>query len=91
MGMPKDLIKLLTNWLILFNLFMRPLLKTVNGLAYADDSHHSGHSRNNQQALEMLQEKINTAEKWIRDSNVKVNLDKTEVCIFHRTDTREQS
>ena len=69
MGMPKDLIKLLTNWLtdraayvevdgesseffliregtvqgsvlgpILFNLFMRPLLKTVSGPAYADDS-----------------------------------------------------
>ena len=110
MGMPKDLTKLLTNWLtdraayvevdgegsefyliregtvqgsvlgpILFNLFMRPLLETVNGPAYADDSYHCGHSRNKQQALEMLQEKINTAVKWITDSGLKVNLEKTEV------------
>jgi hypothetical protein len=72
---------------ILFNLFMRPLLEKVNGPAYADDSYHCGHSRNKQQALEMLHEKINIAVKWITDSGLKVNLEKTEVCVFHRTDT----
>ena len=59
----------------------------MSGPAYADDSYHCGHSRNKQQALKILQEKINSAVKWITDSGLKVNLEKTEMCVFHRMDT----
>jgi hypothetical protein len=118
MGMPEDLVMLLTSWLtdraayvevggecleyflvregtvqgsvlglILFNLFIRPLLETANCPAYADDSYYCGYSRNKWSALEILQQRINAAVKWMADSGLKVNLEKTEVCIFHRMDS----
>jgi len=118
MGMPNDLIRILSNWLtdraayvevdgecseyylvqegtvqgsvlgpVLFNLFIRPLLETANSPAYADDSYYYGTSKVKLRALEILQENLGRAIKWITNSGLKVNLEKTEICIFHRTDT----
>jgi len=59
--------------------------------AYADDSYHYGASRTKKQALEILEKKLNTAIEWIRKSGLKVNVNKTELCIFHRMDTSKGS
>jgi len=114
MGMPNDLIRILSNWLtdraayvevdgecseyylvqegtvqgsvlgpVLFNLFIRPLLETANSPAYADDSYYYGTSKVKLRALEILQENLGRAIKWITNSGLKVNLEKTEICIFH--------
>ena len=72
---------------VLFNLFLRPLLEKTNSPAYADDSYHCGTSRTKEQALEILERKLGEAISWITMSGLKVNVDKTELCIFHRMDT----
>jgi hypothetical protein len=72
---------------VLFNLFIRPLLETATCPAYADDSYYCGFAKSKAQAQEMLQDKINKAVEWITGSGLKVNIEKTEVCFFHRMDT----
>jgi hypothetical protein len=72
---------------VLFNLFIRPLLEKTNSPAYADDSYHCGTSRTKKQALEILERKLGEAIGWITKSGLKVNVGKTELCIFHRMDT----
>jgi hypothetical protein len=76
---------------VLFNLFLRPLLEMTKSPAYADDSYHYGASRTKKQALEILEKKLNAAIEWIRKSGLKVNVNKTELCIFHRMDTSKGS
>ena len=71
----------------MFNLFLRPLLEKTNTPAYADDSYHYGTSRTKKQALEILEGKLGEAIAWITKSGLKVNVIKTELCIFHRMDT----
>ena len=69
---------------VLFNLFISPLLVTASGPAYADDSYHLGVGRNKEEAVSKLQLEIIKAEKWMSGSGLKVNLEKTELTIFHR-------
>ena len=72
---------------VLFNLFISPLLKTSSGPAYADDSYHISSGATKDVVLTEIQEKIMAAEKWMSGSGLKVNLEKTEMVIFHRMDT----
>ncbi len=58
---------------VLFNLCIRLLLETLNISAYADFSYYCGFARTNHQAQE----------EWIMGSGLKVNFEKTEMCIFH--------
>jgi hypothetical protein len=58
----------------LFNLFIRPILETANCPAYTGDSYYRGYSRNKRRALEILQRKINAAERWMADCGLKVIL-----------------
>ena len=62
-------------------------MEMANSPAYADDSFHYGVSKTKQQALEILQVKLKAAIEWIRGSGLKVNLEKTEMCVFHKMDT----
>ena len=62
-------------------------MEMANSPAYADDSYHYDSSKTKQQALEILQVKLKAAIKWITSSGLKVNLEKTEMCIFHQMDT----
>jgi hypothetical protein len=72
---------------VLFNLFLKPLLEKTNSPAYADDSYHYGTSKTKKQALEILEKKLERAIEWIMKSGLKLNVNKTELCIFHRMDT----
>ena len=72
---------------VLFNLFIRPMLETCSGPAYADDSYHLATGSNRAEALDALQEKITEVERWMSGSGLKVNLEKTELTVFHRIDT----
>ena len=72
---------------ILFNLFIRPLLVTANCPAYADDSYYYGSSKGKSAAIDTVQRKVKQAIQWMTNSGLKVNLEKTEVCVFHRMDT----
>ena len=72
---------------VLFNLFISPMLVTASGPAYADDSYYLGVGRNKEEAIGKLQLEIIKAEKWMPGLGLKVNLEKTELTIFHRYNT----
>ncbi len=72
---------------VLFNLFISPFLEKSSGPAYADDSYHIAFSKSKQDAVKTLQDRIIESERWLASSGLKVNLEKTELTIFHRHDT----
>ena len=72
---------------VLFNLFISPFLEKSSGPAYADDSYHIAISESKQEAVKTLQDRIIESESWLASSGLKVNLEKTELTIFHRHDT----
>jgi len=65
---------------VLFNLFISPLVENSSGPAYAI------HGRK-QDAVRTLQARIIELESWLARLGLKVNLEKTELTIFHRHDT----
>ena len=72
---------------VLFNLFISPLLESRSGPSYADDSYHLAIGRNKAESVIALQGKIIELEGWLSGSGLKVNLEKTELTIFHRHNT----
>jgi hypothetical protein len=72
---------------VLFNLFISPLIRAEKLLAYADDNYPIGIGITKDAALADLQRRVIIAEKWMSGSGLKVNLQKTELCIFHRHDS----
>jgi hypothetical protein len=73
--------------LVLFNLFISPFLENSSGPAYADDSYHIAISESKQDAVRTLQDRIIESKSWLASLGLKVNLEKTELTIFHRHDT----
>lgn len=72
---------------VLFNLFIGPLIRAEKILAYADDNYPIGIGKTKDAALADLQQKVIMAEKWMSGSGLKVNLQKTELCVFYRHDS----
>jgi len=72
---------------VLFNLFISPFLENSSGPAYADYSYHIATIESKQDAVRTLQDRIIELESWLASSGLKVNLEKTELTIFHRHDT----
>jgi len=63
------------------------MLENSCGPVYADNSYHIAISESKQVAIRNLQERIIESESWQSGSGLKVNLEKTELTIFHRHDT----
>jgi hypothetical protein len=76
---------------VLFSLFMSPLLVKEDLISYVDDSYLIRGNKNKEIALRRLQFQIQKAQNWLTSSGLKVNLEKTEIVIFHRTDTATSS
>jgi hypothetical protein len=76
---------------ILFSLFLSPLLEKEDLASYADDSYLIRGNKNKEIALQRLQFQIQKVEKWLTSSGLKVNVEKTEIVIFHKTDTATSS
>jgi hypothetical protein len=72
---------------VLFSLFMSPLLEKEDAISYADDSYLIRGSKNKELALQRLQFQVQKVQKWLTSSGLKVNIEKTEIVIFHKTDT----
>jgi hypothetical protein len=70
---------------ILYALFIRPLYDLEKLTTFADDNYVIGYHKEKDLALKELGEKLVRIVKWLKDSGLKVNEKKTEVCIFHRT------
>jgi len=76
---------------ILFNIFMEPLMEVEDSVSYADDSYNIELGDTKIAALKDLELKLIRVEKWMSGSGLKVNLEKTELIIFHRMDTSQGS
>jgi hypothetical protein len=68
---------------ILYALFIRPLYDLEKLTTYADDNYVIGYHKEKGLALRELGEKLVRTVKWLKDSGLRVNEKKTEVCIFH--------
>ena len=51
---------------------------------FADDNYMIGYLKEKDWALKQLGEKLERIVKWLKDSGLKVNEKKTEVCVFHQ-------
>ncbi len=58
---------------------------------YVDDNYLIKGNRNKEVALQRLQVLVQKVEKWLTSSGMKVNIEKTEIAIFHKTDTATTS
>jgi hypothetical protein len=69
---------------ILYALFIRPLYDLEKLTTFADDNYVIGYHKEKNLALRELGEKLVRIVKWLKDSGLKVNEKKTELCVFHR-------
>jgi hypothetical protein len=74
---------------ILYALFIRPLYDIEKLTTFADDNYIISWSTTKEKTLEILKNKLDKILKWLKDSGLKVNENKTELCIFHRNETTE--
>ena len=73
---------------VLFCLFIRPLLELEDLITYADDNYIGEMNENLEIAISNIVTKNERIMKWMACSGLKVNDSKTEICIFHRTQSR---
>jgi hypothetical protein len=76
---------------ILYALFIRPLYDIEKLTTFADDNYVVESNTDKKIALEELGKRLEKIVKWLRDSGLKVNESKTELCIFHRNRNTEGS
>ena len=56
---------------------------------FADNSYIISSHKDKEIALEYLGRKLKKIIKWLKDSGLKVNESKTELCIFHRIENTD--
>ena len=71
---------------ILYSLFVSPLLDLVKITLFADDNYILTWNKQRGPLLAEMQTKLSIITDWLRDSGLKVNESKTELCLFHRKD-----
>jgi hypothetical protein len=74
----------------LYALFIRPLYDIEKLTTFADDNYVVESNTDKKIALEELGKRLEKIVKWLRDSGLKVNESKTELCIFHRNRNTEK-
>ena len=74
---------------ILYALFIRPLYELEKLTTFADDNYVVETGQNKSSVLKTLENKINQILKWLKDSGLKVNESKTELCVFHQVENTE--
>ena len=72
---------------VLFSLFVSPLLEKEDLISYADDNYLIKGHKVKEIALQRLQFQLERVMKWLTNSGLKVNAEKTELVVFHRSDT----
>jgi hypothetical protein len=72
---------------ILYALFVSPLFDLANMTLFADDNYVVHRSRQISELLIDMKRSIDIIIKWLSQSGLKVNGEKTEICLFYRKDT----
>ena len=72
---------------ILYALFVSPLFDLAKMTLFADDNYIVKHGKQISELINQLKTTIEIIIKWLKESGLKVNDDKTEICLFYRKDT----
>ena len=73
---------------ILYAIFVSPLFDLANLTNFADDNFILEFNAKINDLIPNMEQKLEMIIKWLKDSGLKVNETKTEVCLFHRNDTQ---
>ena len=73
---------------ILYAIFVSPLFDLQKLSNYADDNFVIRWNSNINDLIADMQSDLEAMTKWLRQDDLSVNESKTEVCLFHRNDTR---
>jgi hypothetical protein len=73
---------------ILYAIYISPVLDLVFMLSFADDNFTIKWNINKNQLIKDTECELEVLTKWLRDSGLKVNEDKTEVVLFYKKDSR---
>jgi hypothetical protein len=70
----------------LYALFVLPLFELTPLTAFADDKQIMDSNKNLEVLIMNMERKLEMITKWLKDSGLVVNEEKTEICLFHRAD-----
>ena len=76
---------------ILYAIFVAPLFDLEKLSNYADDNYIVRCSTNITELIIDMKKSLETITKWLKDSGLKVNEIKTEMCVFHRNEVKKVS
>jgi hypothetical protein len=69
---------------VLFSLFIRPIYDIEDLTTYADDNYVIKESGSLSNTLQQVETSVQNVANWLKNSGLKVNEAKTEMCVFHR-------
>ena len=72
---------------ILYAIYVSPLFDICNLTNFADDNFVLEWHKNKVEVVNAMESKLKVITKWLRDSGLKVNESKTELCHFYKADT----
>ena len=76
---------------ILYAIYVSPLYDLLKLTTFADDNFIIRWNTCMEALINDMQKDLESMTKWLRDSGMKVNEAKTEICVFHRMDCRQIS
>ena len=71
---------------LLYAIYVSPLFDLIRLTNFADDNFVIRWNRCLEALIPDLKKDLETMTKWLKDSGLKVNESKTEICLFHRLD-----
>ena len=72
---------------VLYAIFVSPLFDIEPILAFADDSFNFKSHKNKNQLIKDMEKSLEAITKWLKQSGLKVNQEKTDLCLFYKNDT----
>ena len=72
---------------VLYAMFVSPLFDIVPVLAFADDSYRVESGSGKTELVNNMEESLEAITKWLSNSGLKVNNEKTDMCLFYKNDT----
>ena len=70
----------------LYALFVSPLFDLTNMTAFADDKQIMESNRSLQVLIRDMEQRLEMITKWLKESGLIVNEEKTEICLFYKQD-----
>jgi hypothetical protein len=74
---------------ILYAIFVSPIFDIAPLLTFADDSYITVTNKNKEDLKKDMEKTLEVITKWLKKSELKVNNEKTDLCLFYRQDTTQ--